>query len=123
MKKAIFTKIGNVKSLLENNKRLIKLLCRVKDIIDLSEEQITIIKLEDDTGVIEARIFGDDEERKYQLNNVNIGDTVLVIGEIRKWVSDIYVKSKALKKLTATWEMYYSIRLKRFKNMLKSSND
>ncbi len=122
MKKAIFTKIGNIKSL-ENNKRLIKLLCRVKDIIDLSEEQITIIKLEDDTGVIEARIFGDDEERKYQLNNVNIGDTVLVIGEIRKWVSDIYVKSKALKKLTAAWEMYYSIRLKRFKNMLKSSND
>ena len=122
MKKAIFTKIGNIKSL-ENNKRLIKLLCRVKDIIDLSEEQITIIKLEDDTGVIEARIFGDDEERKYQLNNVNIGDTVLVIGEIRKWVSDIYVKSKALKKLTVAWEMYYSIRLKRFKNMLKSSND
>ena len=59
------------------------------------EKKYASVTLDDASGQIKLKAFGDDIERFTQLNQ---GDTILVIGLIRTWNNEIYITPEIIKK-------------------------
>lgn len=53
------------------------------------------ITVDDTTGIIRVKAFGDDSKR---LGNFEIGDTVLVIGKVKQYNGEVYVNSEIVRK-------------------------
>ena len=59
------------------------------------EKKFASITLDDATGQIKAKTFGDEIEK---FSNLNQGDTVLIIGLVRSWNNEIYITPEIIKK-------------------------
>jgi uncharacterized protein len=64
--------------------------------IQEGEKKFGSVTLDDATGQIKVKAFGDDVERFF--GQLNQGDTVLVIGLLRIWNNEIYVNPEIIKK-------------------------
>jgi len=123
MKKSVIGKIGDLPLYLKNGVKLVKFYGTVKEIRDIEEDRLTIIIIEDDTGVIEARIFGSKYDREYLLNGIEIGSKVLVIGELRAWEGEVYILLRGIRKINEDEALYYELRYKRFKKWVLNQED
>jgi len=59
------------------------------------EKKYATVSLDDSTGQIKLKAFGDDIEKFTQLNQ---GDTIMVIGLLRTWNNEIYITPEIIKK-------------------------
>lgn len=59
------------------------------------EKKFGSITLDDATGQIKVKVFGEDIEKFSPLNQ---GDTILVIGMVRSWNNEIYITPEIIKK-------------------------
>ena len=59
------------------------------------EKQYGSLTLDDATGQIRVKVFGDDLAKIHDLNQ---GDTVLVVGLLRAWNNEIYITPEIIKK-------------------------
>jgi uncharacterized protein len=59
------------------------------------EKKFASITLDDATGQIKAKVFGDDIEKFAELNQ---GDTVVVMGNLRHWNNELYITPDIIKK-------------------------
>ncbi len=59
------------------------------------EKKFASITLDDATGQIKAKTFGEDIEK---FSDLNQGDTILVIGLVRSWNNEIYITPEIIKK-------------------------
>ena len=59
------------------------------------EKKFGSITLDDGTGQIKAKTFGDDVEKFTQFNQ---GDTVVLIGLVRSWNNEVYLTPEIIKK-------------------------
>lgn len=59
------------------------------------EKKFGSITLDDATGQIKAKVFGEEIERFSELNQ---GDTLMVIGLLRSWNNEIYLTPEIIKK-------------------------
>jgi len=59
------------------------------------EKKFGSITLDDATGQIKVKVFGDDIEK---FSDLNQGDTILVIGMIRSWNNELYITPEIIKK-------------------------
>ncbi|MEM4259322.1 MAG: OB-fold nucleic acid binding domain-containing protein [Candidatus Pacearchaeota archaeon] len=59
------------------------------------EKKYATITIDDASGQIKLKAFGDDIEKFMQLNQ---GDTILVIGTLRTWNNEIYITPEIIKK-------------------------
>ena len=59
------------------------------------EKKYGTVTLDDATGQIRAKFFGEDIER---LGDLNQGDTVLVVGLLRMWNNEIYITPEIMRK-------------------------
>lgn len=59
------------------------------------EKKFGSITLDDGTGQIKVKVFGDDIERFSQLSQ---GDTIVVIGMLRFWNNEVYLTPEIIKK-------------------------
>ena len=59
------------------------------------EKKFASITLDDGTGQIKAKVFGEDIEKFSALSQ---GDTILVIGLLRSWNNEIYLTPEIIKK-------------------------
>src|SRR3989344_1133994 len=74
----------------------INLVANVTDkYIQEGEKKFGSITLDDASGQIKAKVFGDDIEK---FSNLNQGDTVVVIGFLRYWNKEIYLTPDIIKK-------------------------
>jgi len=115
MKTIPFGKIGELEKLIKTNIKKIKLLCTVTEKKELPEHKLTILKIKDETGTTEARIFGEENERNLIIGRIKEGDTILLIGIIRKIEDETYIIPEGIKKLNQEWSEYYKLRYKRYK--------
>src|SRR4030042_2076055 len=86
------------KSLESQNKQVarINLIANVIDkYIQDGEKKFGSITLDDASGQIKLKLFGDDIEKFSPLNQ---GDTILVIGLLRIWNNEIYITPEIIKK-------------------------
>ncbi len=80
-----------------NNKHIarVNLIANVIDkYIQDGEKKFGSITLDDATGQIKAKVFGDEIERFAQLNQ---GDTLMVIGLLRSWKNEVYINPEIIK--------------------------
>ena len=66
--------------------------------------------IDDGTGKIPARAF----ENNFLLNNIDIGDVVLVIGRPREYLEEKYLLVEIAKKINPLWAKARSLELKDF---------
>jgi len=59
------------------------------------EKKFASVTLDDSTGQIKLKVFGDDIEKFSQLNQ---GDTIMVIGLLRTWNNEVYITPEIIKK-------------------------
>ena len=63
--------------------------------IQEGEKKFASLTLDDATGQIKVKMFGEDVEKCSQYNQ---GDTILVVGLVRSWNNEIYVTPEIIKK-------------------------
>jgi len=81
-----------------NGKRVVRvnLVANIVDkYIQDGEKKFASITLDDASGQIKAKVFGED---LIKLEGVEQGDTVLVIGLLREWNNEVYVTPEIVKK-------------------------
>jgi len=59
------------------------------------EKKFGSITLDDATGQIRAKVFGEDLSK---FENISQGDTIMVIGMLRQWNNEIYITPEIIKK-------------------------
>jgi RPA family protein len=72
---------------------------RVNLIGTILEKKGDIVVIDDTTGIITIRSFGDFPP----FGKVNIGDYVMIIGKVRQFNEEIYVMPELCKKIERTW--------------------
>lgn len=60
------------------------------------EKQFGSITLDDASGQIKAKVFGPDIDK---FSNIELGDTLVVIGMLRSWNDELYLTPEIIKKL------------------------
>lgn len=59
------------------------------------EKKYASLTLDDASGQIKAKLFGEDIDK---LNEINQGDTILTIGLLRSWNNEVYITPEIMKK-------------------------
>ncbi|MEK6890372.1 MAG: OB-fold nucleic acid binding domain-containing protein [Nanoarchaeota archaeon] len=86
-----------LKSLDLNGKQIVRanIIANITDkYLQEGEKKFGSITLDDGSGQIKAKAFGDDVER---FTNLQQGDTVLVIGLLRSWNNEVYLTPEIIK--------------------------
>ncbi|MDO8563631.1 MAG: OB-fold nucleic acid binding domain-containing protein [Nanoarchaeota archaeon] len=86
-----------LKSLDLNGKQIVRanIIANITDkYLQEGEKKFGSITLDDGSGQIKAKTFGDDVER---FTNLQQGDTVLVIGLLRSWNNEVYLTPEIIK--------------------------
>lgn len=87
-----------LKFLEANNKKIVRinLIANIIDkFIQEGEKKFGSITLDDATGQIKLKTFGDDLDK---LSPLNQGDTILVIGMLRYWNNEVYITPEIIRK-------------------------
>jgi len=74
------------------------------------ERKFASVTLDDSTGQIKLKTFGDDIEKFSQLNQ---GDTVMVIGLLRTWNNEIYITPEIIKKKEPAYLLIRKLEIER----------
>jgi uncharacterized protein len=67
----------------------------VDKFVQEGEKKFGSITIDDGTGQIKGKVFGEDVEK---LNPLNQGDTILMIGLLRSWNNEVYIAPEIMKK-------------------------
>lgn len=103
---------GALKTPLRSNIRNVRLVGLITERID-SENQsfplsFTFLNLEDGSGSVQIRAFG--EKKRQMVEDIKIGDAIIVKGEIGKQEGRFYVRPKIARKLSFVDELYHRSR-------------
>jgi RPA family protein len=94
-----------------NNKEVVRtnIIANVTDkYIQEGEKKFASITLDDATGQIKVKTFGDDIEKFTSLNQ---GDTILLIGLLRYWNNEVYLTPEIIKKKDPTFLLVRKLEL------------
>ena len=87
-----------IKFLEVSNKQVVRanIIANITDkYIQEGEKKFASVTLDDATGQIKLKAFGEDVEK---FTNLSQGDTVLVIGLVRSWNNEVYLTPEIIKK-------------------------
>ncbi len=107
--------LNEIKDCIEQGIKEVKLICEVVEKSDYPEDKLTVIKVKDPTGIIEVKLFGEENERKLITNEIREGDKLLVIGRIVEVGTEVYISPKGIRKIDNDWYEYYLARYNRYK--------
>lgn len=82
-----------------NNQHIVRvnIIANITDkYVQEGEKKFGSITLDDGSGQIKAKTFGDDVERFFTM--LNQGDTIMVLGLLRYWNNEVYVTPEIIKK-------------------------
>ena len=80
----------------------------VVQIVKNDEKQFGSLTIDDSSAEIRVKVWNESVEL---LNNVNISDTVLIIGKIRGYNEEIYIAPEIIKKVDVLWELERRLEL------------
>lgn len=72
------------------------------------EKKFGSITLDDGSGQVKAKVFGEDIEK---FSSLNQGDTVLVVGLLRSWNNEVYLTPEIIKKKEPNYLMLRKLEL------------
>ncbi len=77
------------------------------------EKKYTFLTLDDASGQISLKVFGDDSEK---FKNITQGQTVLVIGMLRYWNNQIYITPEIIKEQDPRYLVVRKLEIEKEKN-------
>ncbi|MEM4703438.1 MAG: OB-fold nucleic acid binding domain-containing protein [Candidatus Pacearchaeota archaeon] len=86
----------------------INLIATVVDKFTSDSKPYASITLDDNTGIIRAKVFADD---LHMLKDIQIGDTILVIGLLREFNNELYILPEIIKTLDPRWLLARKLEL------------
>lgn len=103
---------GLIPNYLEINSQEVSRVNIIGVIVEKSEtNSYKTLEIDDGTGKISARIFED----KTHLENISVGDIVLIIGKPREFSSEKYILIETIKKVDPAWAKARKIELEKNK--------
>ena len=98
----------------------INLIANVIDkFINEGEKKFASITIDDGSSQIRVKTFGEDIKK---FNDIEIGDTILIIGFIRYFNNEIYILPEIIKKVSDRWLLVRKHELSKEKNLEKKDN-
>lgn len=85
-----------------------------------SEKKYSAITLDDASSQIRVKTFGEDIEK---LREIDIGDTLLVIGNVRFFNNELYILPEIVRKLPVEWLLVRKLELGERKNEKARKNN
>ena len=73
-------------------------------------DSLITISLDDGTGVIQAKTFNEDTKK---LQNINIGDFILIIGRPRRYNEQLFLTIEIIKKIPPVWGKVRKLELEK----------
>jgi RPA family protein len=108
-----FIEIGNKKV------ARINILANVVDkFISEGEKKYAALTIDDGSGQIRIKAFGEDIQK---LKAVEIGDTILIVGNIRSFNNEVYILPEILKRMDAKWLIARKLEIE--KNRVKEPHN
>lgn len=95
------------------NKEVIRinLIANITDKIEQDgEKKYSFLTLDDATGQISLKAFGEDIEKVKDLSQ---GDTIMVIGLLRSWNNDVYITPEIIKKKDPSYLLVRKLEIER----------
>ena len=89
---------GRIKNICINGKKVVRvntIANVIEKYIQDGEKKYGSITLDDGSGQIKAKFFGDEVEK---INDLIMGDTILLIGLVRMWNKELYLTAEIIKK-------------------------
>ncbi len=86
----------------------INVVATVVQVLKNNEKQYAFLTIDDSSGQIRVKTWS---ESIQLLDNINIGDTILLIGRIREYNNEIYIVPEIVKKVNALWEIERRLEL------------
>lgn len=80
----------------------------VDKFIQEGERKFGSLTLDDGTGQVKVKNFGDEVDK---LNAHNLGDTLLIIGTLRSWNNEIYINPEIIKKKELSYLLLRKIEI------------
>jgi len=84
-----------------------------------SEKQYATLTLDDASGQIRVKTFGGDTKK---LSDVNIGDTILIIGQLRYFNNELYIIPEIIRQLDEKWLIVRKLELDEQYDTLSKEN-
>jgi len=85
------------------------------------EKKFATITVDDSTGQIRLKLFGEDVSK---FENLNQGDTVLIIGLLRSYNDELYISPEIIKKIDSRYLLVRKLEIeKNQKNIPTNSNE
>ncbi len=108
------------KTPLGRNLLMVKFIGFVVNVIDNPERNYTFIRVDDGTGQILVKFFGDDRKKVKNWQKIELWDVVLVLGTLKHWRDEIYIQPSSIIKLDFQSELYYRFRIvEEYRKILK----
>ncbi|MEK6892776.1 MAG: OB-fold nucleic acid binding domain-containing protein [Nanoarchaeota archaeon] len=106
-----------------NNKQIVRtnLVANVIDkYIQEGEKKFGSLTLDDATGQIKLKTFGDDVDKFIDLNQ---GDTIQVIGMLRTWNNEVYITPEIIKKKDPSYLLVRKLEIETEQPKTKTNTD
>lgn len=83
------------------------------------EKKYSALTIDDASSQIRIKAFGEDIEK---MQNIEIGDTIIVIGALRFFNNEIYILPEIIKKIEIEWLMVRKLEIDKNPNPAQSEN-
>lgn len=80
---------------------------------------LATLVLDDSTGVIQAKLFNEDVKK---IENINVGDTVLIVGRPRKFNDQKFITIEISKKIDSAWAKIRRLELQKEFNLFSQQH-
>ena len=91
----------------------------VDKFIQEGEKQFATLTLDDASGQIKLKAFGEDVE---PLKEIMQGDTLQIIGNVREWNGEIYILPEVVKKVDVRWLLVRKLEIQNSRKDIPSEN-
>lgn len=92
----------------------------VEKYVQEGEKKYAVLTLDDATGQIRVKSFGEEAER---LVSFNQGDTIVVIGMLRTWSNEIYITPEIIKKVEPSYLLLRKLEIEAEEPKITNPNE
>ncbi len=106
-------KFKGVTTIINQNKvqvNRVNIIANVIDVFKIEEKQYGSITLDDSSASIRVKFFNQDIDK---MKDINIGDTIMVIGQLRMFNDEIYITPEIVRKVDAIWLLARKLELEK----------
>jgi RPA family protein len=91
----------------------VNVIANVVDKYENDEKRYSFLTLDDGSGQIKIKIFGDDVEK---IKDKNLGKTVLIIGKLREFNNEVYISPEIIKEKDPRYLLLRKLEIEKKRN-------